>query len=78
MIKVNIREAKKRFSELVERAAAGETVLICRGDLAIAEIVPFEPGEPRPIGIYKGKFTVPDSFFEPLPDDELDYFGPKK
>jgi hypothetical protein len=29
--------------------------------------------EPR-IGIAKGKFAVPDSFFEPLPDEMLNAF----
>jgi len=26
----------------------------------------------------KGKFEIPDSFFDPLPDDILDYFEGKK
>ena len=28
----------------------------------------------RPIGLAKGQFKIPDSFFEPLPDDILDGF----
>lgn len=28
----------------------------------------------RPIGLAKGTFQVPPSFFEPLPDDMLDAF----
>jgi len=37
---------------------------------------PETPRQPRPIGLGKGKFTVPDGFFEPLPDDILDAFSP--
>ena len=28
----------------------------------------------RPIGLAKGQFTVPDCFFEPLPDDVIKAF----
>jgi len=31
----------------------------------------------RPIGLLKGKFAVPDSFFDPLPEDILDAFEGK-
>ena len=31
--------------------------------------------EPRPIGWLKGEWELPDSFFEPLPDDLLDLFN---
>lgn len=30
--------------------------------------------EPRPVGLCAGKFTVPDDFDRPLPDDILDAF----
>lgn len=29
----------------------------------------------RPVGLAAGEFTVPDSFFEPLPDDLLRLFN---
>ena len=31
----------------------------------------------RPIGLAKGKFSLPDSFFEPLPEELLDAFEGK-
>jgi hypothetical protein len=36
--------------------------------------------EERPLGWLKGQWTVPDSFFEPLPNDLLDAFngGPER
>lgn len=35
------------------------------------------PTVARPIGWLKGKWELPDSFFEPLPDDVLDLFEGK-
>ena len=42
----------------------------------VAEIraLPRARSEPRPIGLAHGQFTVPDSFFEPLPDDVVESF----
>ena len=31
----------------------------------------------RPIGLAKGRLEIPDSFFEPLPDEMLDAFEGK-
>ena len=33
--------------------------------------------QPRPIGLAKGQFTVPDNFTAPLPDDVLQAFEGK-
>jgi antitoxin (DNA-binding transcriptional repressor) of toxin-antitoxin stability system len=72
MKKVNIYEAKVHFSALVERVAGGETVLICRRNVPTAELRPVHRPRRtrRPIGLAKG-LVVPDTFFEPLPDDVL-------
>ena len=40
MNSVNLADAKAHLSELVERAAAGEAVLITRRGKAVAQIVP--------------------------------------
>ena len=80
MYKVNISDAKAHFSRHLERVESGETVLVCRRNVPIAEIrpVPRPPAHPRPVGIDRG-MVVPSSFFEPLPDDLLDAFeGSKK
>ncbi len=65
---VNVHEAKARLSELLERTRAGEEILIGKRGKAYAKLVPVEP-EPVPLGFLK--FQVPDSFFEPLPEEEL-------
>lgn len=73
MITVNIHEAKAHFSELIKRVEKGEVVQVCRRNAPVAEIrlAPEKPKKKRPIGLYKGLFTVPDSFFDPMTEEEL-------
>lgn len=76
MIKVNVFEVKAKLSEYLDRAARGDRIVIYRHNKPVAELRAVEeaPTEPRPIGPLPGRpaFKVPASFFEPLPDDELD------
>jgi len=68
MTKLDIREAKTRLSEYLHRIEAGETILLCRSNIPIAEIRPLPSvGSPRrpEIGFAKGTFTIPDALFEP-------------
>jgi len=75
MKKVNLYEAKAHLSALVDRVAGGETVVICRRNVPAAELrpVPKPRRTRRPIGLVP-RFTVPPSFFEPLPEDLLAAF----
>ena len=75
MIKVNIAEMKARLSHHLEQVEKGETVVICRRNVPIAELRPVArlPAERRPVGIDRG-MRVPASFFEPLPDEVLTAF----
>jgi prevent-host-death family protein len=76
MIMVNVHEVKAKLSEYLEAVARGERVIICRRNRPVAELrpSPVTRTAPRPIGLDQGRFTVPASFFEPLPDDLLDAF----
>jgi prevent-host-death family protein len=76
MIMVNIFEAKAKLSDLIERATAGERILICKRNQPIAELRPVaaQRQSPRPIGKAKGTLTVPGSFFEPLDDEDVEAF----
>ena len=77
MTKLNVHEAKTHLSEYLPRIEAGETIVLCRRNVPIAEIRPLPPVEParRPeIGFAKGTFTVPDEYFEPLPAEFLEAF----
>jgi antitoxin (DNA-binding transcriptional repressor) of toxin-antitoxin stability system len=76
MIRLNIHEAKTHLSQYLDRLAAGETILLCKRNMPIAEIRPIPPerSTPRPIGLAGGTFKLPPSFFEPLPDELSDAF----
>ena len=75
MTKVNVAEAKARFSGYLNRVANGETIIVCRRNVPIAELRPISPRRTalRPVGIDRG-MTIPDSFFEPLPPETIEAF----
>lgn len=66
----NVQEAKTRLSELLVRVERGETVTIARAGKPVATLTAVDPSPPRTFGIMR--FSVPESFFEPLPDTVLD------
>ena len=73
---VTIHAAKTNLSKLIEQACAGEEIVIARGSEPVVRLVPVAPLKPqRKPGTLKGKLTVPDSFFDPLTDDELEAWG---
>ncbi len=66
---VNVQDAKTRLSQLLAAAERGEEVVIARGGRPVARLVPVGDPQPRPVGFVAG--SVPETFSEPLPDDEL-------
>ena len=70
---VKMHEAKTHLSKLVARAMAGEEIIIASGNHPKVKLVPVdaEPVVKRQFGSMKGQFVLPDSFFDPLPEDEL-------
>ena len=69
---VSIHAAKTNLSRLIEKACAGEEVIIARGKEPIVRLVPLKPQPTgRVFGAMKGRVWVDDSFFEPLPEEEL-------
>ena len=72
---VNIYEAKTQLSKLVERAAAGEEIVIARGGRPVARLVALTPGGgPREQGAYRGQMWIAPDFDE-LPADLAAEFG---
>ncbi|MEK6374825.1 MAG: type II toxin-antitoxin system prevent-host-death family antitoxin [Acidobacteriota bacterium] len=66
---VNIYEAKTRLSQLVDRAANGEEVIIARNGRPVARIVAFRrPAVIRRPGRLRGKIRLARNFDDPLPD----------
>lgn len=68
---VNVHEAKTHFSRLLERAHRGEEIILAKGGKPYAKLVPLEQAQPREPGAMKGRWRLTESFFEPLPEDEL-------
>ena len=69
MMQVNVQEAKTRLSQLLQAAERGEEVVIARDGKPVVRLVPMGDPPLRPVGFVAG--AVSDSFFEPLPDDEV-------
>ena len=62
-MEVNIHEAKTHFSRLVQRALAGEDVVIAKAGKPLVRLVPVQDNcAVRQFGLDKGKFMVPDDF----------------
>ncbi len=80
MINLNINEIKTHFSRFLAKVSNGETVIVCKRNVPIAEIKPIAslPNKKRPIGL-AGKeypdFKISDAFFDPLPDDMVAAFN---
>ena len=72
MTQVNIHDAKTHLSKLIERVSQGEEVIIARAGIPVARLMAIEPVEcGRRFGAMKGKATIDNRFFEPLPEEEL-------
>ena len=67
---VNIHEAKTHLSRLVERAVAGEEILIARAGKPVAKLVPYtDSPEPRRLGAWRGRVVIHEDFDDPLPEE---------
>ena len=64
--------------KLVDRAGAGEEILIAKAGKPVARLVPLrEKRKPRKKGLLKGKIRIADNFDEPLPEEVLASFEGK-
>jgi prevent-host-death family protein len=58
--------------ELRDAVAAGREFTIMKDGEPVAKVVPVEPEQKsRGWGGWEGRYQLPDSFFDPLPEDEL-------
>lgn len=66
----NLYEAKTALSQLVERAAAGEEIIIAKAGRPLAKLVPLpKKRKPRKPGGWEGRMRIADDFDAPLPED---------
>ncbi len=69
---VTIRTAKATLPHLVALTEADDGIVLTRGKVAVAKIVPFHPVVPkRQFGALHGELSVGAEFFDPLPEVEL-------
>jgi prevent-host-death family protein len=68
---VTVTEAKTQLSRLIERAQAGEEIVIRRGPRPVAKLIRYDdsPG-PRRLGSLRGQIWMSEDFDEP--DEEIE------
>lgn len=70
---VNISDARMRLSQLVDRAEAGEEIIIARAGRPAARLVPVSsPPIERKQGRMRGRIRLSRDFDTPLPADLFD------
>jgi prevent-host-death family protein len=73
---VNVHEAKTQLSRLLEKAHAGEEIILAKSGKPYARLMPLAPDQSRRRpGRLPGRLG--DDFFEPLPPEELDAWEEK-
>ncbi len=71
----NLYQAKTFLSQLVDRAAGGEEIVIAKAGKPLAKLVPFaRVAIPREPGGWEGKVRIGEDFDDPLPEDLLAAF----
>ncbi len=69
---INIYDAKTRLSQLVDRAAAGEDVVVSRNGKPLVRITQLQrPGRRITFGVMAGKLRIAADFDAPLPPEVL-------
>jgi prevent-host-death family protein len=69
---VNIYDAKTRFSQLVDKAAAGEDVIVSRNGKPLVRITRLDSSRRQiQFGILEGKIIIAPDFDSPLPDEVI-------
>ena len=67
---VNVYEAKTQLSRLLDRAHAGEEIILAKAGKPYARLVPLETVQERVPGLL-GHLRMSDEFFDPLPESEV-------
>jgi prevent-host-death family protein len=70
----NMHDAKTHLSQLAERAANGEEIVIARNGRPLAKLVPIVGRKALKFGLAKGQIWMSDDFDDPLPWEMQKYF----
>jgi len=73
---ISIYEIKQNFDNYVKQIRNGESLIVTLDNKALFEIKPAQQKiqQPRPFGLCKGEFYVPDDFDAPLPEYIIEDF----
>ena len=75
-MQANMHEAKSKLSQLVERAEAGEEVVIAKSGKPVVKLVPFKTEKKRIFGQFKGQVHTTEDFdSKEVNKDIADMFG---
>ena len=62
---LNVHAAKTNFSKLLARVAQGEEIVIAKGGVPVARLIPYVGVAPaRPLGAFAGKVWMSDDALE--------------
>lgn len=68
---INVAHAKAQLSALIDRAAAGEEIVLSRAGRPVARLMPLAEQTPRQPGLLKHWRIPDDLFLEPMDEDDL-------
>lgn len=73
---ISMHQAKSNLSQLVKRAASGETIFIGAYGKPAVKLIPAndEPTPKKRLGLLAGKLHIPEDFDAPLTDDIVTEF----
>ena len=77
----NVHDAKTNLSKLIDRAHAGEEIILAKSGVPYAKLVPLTqtPKPRRQPGGWPELANIPDSvWFDPLPEEELELWEGKR
>jgi prevent-host-death family protein len=71
---VKVHDAKTHFSRLLDKAHAGEEIVLSKAGKPYARLMPLatQPGQRQPSRLKRSGAQLDASFFDALPDIELD------
>ncbi len=71
---VDVCDENTHLSLLLARVEAGEEIIIARNGKPVARLVGYNPTVRRQPDVLKDKIIIPDSFFDPLHEEELSFW----
>jgi len=74
-IRLNMHDAKTHLSRHLAGLQGDDRIILCNRNRPVAEVRLIRGGgKRRRAGLAKGAFTVPQTFFEPLPEEIVSGF----